>query len=214
MSQAANLMRDKRQHAALPGGSHDRLVRYLAVALPGGVGLLAAIMILSPLSPRGEISFLLDRNKVQTTNERVRLNAAAYSGEDNRGRPFTVSAGTAYQSTASVPVVSMGALSARLELEDGPAELTAVQGAYNFSAETIAVEGPIRFVAADGYTMSTSHVAIDLNTRRVIGSGGVSGTVPAGAFSAERLVADLGERSVTLDGKARLNMAPGKLRMP
>ena len=40
------------------------------------------------------------------------------------------------------------------------------------------------------------------------------GAVPTGTFSADRIVADLGERTVTLEGNARLRMTPGKLRMP
>jgi lipopolysaccharide export system protein LptC len=214
MSEAATLVRDRRRHSAAPGGSHDRLIRILAVGLPGAIGVVAAIMILAPLSPRGEISFLLDRNKVQVTEDRIRVNDAIYRGEDNQGRPFSVSAGSAAQATASVPVVAMEALAARIELADGPAELTATSGKYDYRAETVSVEGPVRFAAADGYAMTTAHVAIDLNARRVTGSGGVSGAIPAGTFSADRLVADLGERSIALDGNARLHMAPGQLRMP
>jgi lipopolysaccharide export system protein LptC len=76
------------------------------------------------------------------------------------------------------------------------------------------VPGSVNFSAADGYRMATSNVSIDLKNRSVVGSGGVSGAIPAGTFSADRIVANLGERSVTLDGHARLLMAPGKLRMP
>ena len=54
----------------------------------------------------------------------------------------------------------------------------------------------------------------DLQGRRVVGSGGVTGAIPAGTFSADRIIADLDARTVTLDGHARLLMSPGKLRMP
>jgi lipopolysaccharide export system protein LptC len=66
MTQAADLQRNQRRRWAAPGGAHDRLIRALMVVLPAGIGMVAAIMILAPLSPRGEISFLLDRNKVDT----------------------------------------------------------------------------------------------------------------------------------------------------
>ena len=212
MTQAADLIRTRRQAFAAPGGFHDRLIRFLAVALPGAVGVIVAVMVLSPLSPRGEISFLLDRNKVEQTSERMRVDAATYRGEDDKGRAFSVSAGSAAQASAKVPVVSMNDLIARILLTDGPAELTAHDGAYDFSAQRIAVNGPVEFVAADGYRMPTSGVSIDLRGRRVVGSGGVSGAVPAGTFSADRIIADLGARTVMLDGHARLSMVPGKLR--
>jgi lipopolysaccharide export system protein LptC len=89
MTQAADLIRDKRRLWAAPGGSHDRMVRSLARWLPGLVGVVAAAMIVGPLFPKGEISFLLDRNKVAMTGERVRVYDAMYRGEDDKGRPFT-----------------------------------------------------------------------------------------------------------------------------
>jgi lipopolysaccharide export system protein LptC len=214
MTQQADLIRDRRRAFAAPGGLHDKLVRVLAVALPAGIGAIAAIMLLSPLSPRGEISFILDRNKVAVTKERLRVDNATYRGTDSQGRAFTVSAKSAAQLTAREPVVRMEGLLAEIAMADGPAQLSARQGAYDYDRERVDVEGPVTFSAADGYHMTTSHVAIDLRQRRVTGSGGVSGAIPAGTFSAERIEADLGERSVTLDGNARLRMAPGKLRMP
>ena len=70
--------RHERQHWAEPGGAHDRLVAFLARALPMAVGVLAALMVITPLSPRGEISFLLDRNKVAIISERLRVDNALY----------------------------------------------------------------------------------------------------------------------------------------
>jgi lipopolysaccharide export system protein LptC len=214
MSQAATLIRDKRRHFAAPGGAHDRLVRFLAVALPGGVGVIAAVMILTPLSPRGEISFLLDRHKVAITNERVRVSNALYRGEDDQQRPFSVSAGSAVQSDSNVPVIALSDLVARIALSDGPAQLVATGGSYDYAAQKIGVVGPVTFTAADGYRLSATNVAIDLKTRQVTGSNGITGAIPAGTFSAGSIVANLGERSVMLAGNARLHMAPGQLRMP
>ena len=214
MTEAADQIRDQRRLWAKPGGSHDRMVGILARWLPGMVGVVAAAMIVGPLFPEGEISFLLDRTKVAMTSERLKVADAMYRGEDNQGRPFTVTAGSAVQVSAREPIISMKGLAARIRMADGPAQLSAVAGDYDYDTETVSVTGPVQFTAADGYRMTTSHVAIDLKARRVVGSGGVSGAVPAGTFSAERIVADLEARTIALEGNARLHMAPGKLRMP
>lgn len=214
MTAEADLIRDRRRAFATPGGFHDRLIGTLAKALPAAIGLVAAIMILSPLSPRGEISFLLDRNKVAITNERIKVDEARYRGQDNKGRPFTVAAGSAVQASSSRPIVEMTDLVAKLDLKEGPAELRAPKGSYNYRTERIAVDGQVRFRAADGYRMVTNKVDIDLNTRRAVGSKGVTGAVPTGSFSAERIVADLEARTVALEGKAQLRMTPGELRIP
>ena len=214
MTEAADQIRDQRRQFAQPGGSHDKLVRTLAVVLPGAVGVIAAVMILSPLSPRGEISFLLDRNKVALTKDRLRVSNAEYRGLDDQGRAFSVSADNAVQTSAADPVVRMQGLVARILMSDGPAQLSAEGGRYDYDRETVDVDGPVTFTAADGYRMTTDHVGIDLKGQRVMGDGGVSGAIPAGTFSAQRIVADLNARTIALEGNARLVMTPGQLRMP
>ena len=214
MTAEADIIRDRRRAFAAPGGSHDRLVAFLAKGLPAAIGLVAAVMILVPLSPRGEISFLLDRKKVAITSQRVAVDEAMYRGQDDKGRPFSLTAGRAVQASSGTPVVEMDDLVAAIEMANGPAELRANKGSYNYDTEQVAVSGPVNFTAADGYSMVTSNVAVDLKTRRAVGSGGVSGAVPAGTFRADRIVADLEARTVALEGNARLRMVPGKLRIP
>lgn len=214
MTARAEDLRSRRRQFAAPGGSHDKLVRTLMRVLPAGVGVVAALMILAPFSPRGDISFLLDRKKVAITSERLRVDDAQYRGEDDEGRPFTLSAGNAVQLSARDPEVVMTNLIGRITLADGPARIVAPTGRYNLANETVAVSGPLSFVAADGYRLSATNVTVDLDSRTVVGSNGITGAIPAGSFSAERIVADLPARTVALAGRARLRMEPGKLRMP
>ena len=64
MSAEADIIRDRRRLFATPGGSHDRLVAFLGKALPALIGVLLALMMITPFSPRGDVSFLLDRDQV------------------------------------------------------------------------------------------------------------------------------------------------------
>jgi lipopolysaccharide export system protein LptC len=189
-------------------------VRLLAVVLPALVGAAAATMIIAPLSPRGEISFLLDRNKVEVADNRMRIAEAVYRGEDERGRDFALSAGSAVQRTAKEPIVRMQDLTARLQLSEGPAVLSAPAGLYNIDRESVAVPDVVRFATSDGYRMSVRGVSVDLPGRELNGSGGVEGAIPAGTFRADTIHADLDTRVLTLEGRARLRMVPGKLHMP
>ncbi|MCB2082688.1 MAG: LPS export ABC transporter periplasmic protein LptC [Sphingomonadaceae bacterium] len=206
--------RSQRQHFAAPGGSHDRLVSFLGKVLPMGVGVLAAFMVITPLSPRGEISFLLDRNKVSVIQERLRVDNAMYRGSDNQGRPFSLRAGEAVQQSSREGIVRMDDLLATVVLNEGPARIDAKSGAYDIEGEVVSIDGDVRMTAADGYRMRVSGVAVDLENKRMVGSDGVEGEIPAGSFSANRLEIDMGARTLVLDGAARLRMIPGKLRMP
>lgn len=213
-TEEAAVLRDQRQHWAEPGGSHDRLVAFLARALPMGVGVLAALMVISPLSPRGEISFLLDRNKVAVINERLRVDNALYRGEDNQGRPFSLTAGEAVQRSSAEGVVRMNDLVARILLNDGPARITAEAGQYSIDDSIVSVIGPVQMQAADGYRLMARDVSVDLEAKTLFGAGGVEGAITAGSFSADRMVADLSARTITLTGNARGRIEPGNLRMP
>ena len=210
----ARRLRDKRQHFAAPGGSHDRLVGFLARALPMGVGVIAALMIITPLGPSGEVSFLLDRNKVALIDERLSVDNAMYRGRDDKGRPFSLLAGEAVQRSSAEGLVRMEDLVAQILLNEGPARLTADGGAYDIEAETVRVAGPVRLTANDGYAMIARGVSVDLRGRVMRGEGGVSGEIPAGTFSADTMRADLPARTIVLDGNARMTMVPGKLRIP
>jgi len=210
----ARALRSRRQTLAAPGGSHDRMVRLLARVLPMGVGVIAALMVITPLSPRGEVSFLLDRNKVALIDERLSVDNAMYRGRDNQGRPFSLLAGEAVQRSSAEGLVRMHDLVAQLLLADGPARLAADGGTYDIDAETVKVEGPVRLTASDGYAMTASGVSVDLKSRTMLGRDGVSGAIPAGTFSANTLRADLAARTITLEGRARFTMIPGQLRMP
>ncbi|QZD86913.1 LPS export ABC transporter periplasmic protein LptC [Qipengyuania psychrotolerans] len=213
-TQEAQQLRSRRQHFAQPGGSHDKLVGFLAKALPMGVGVLAALMVITPLSPRGEISFLLDRNEVAVIQERLRVDNALYRGTDAEGRPFSLTADEAVQRSSAEGIVRMDDLVARLLMADGPARISAQGGQYDIDAERIDVTGTMQMEAADGYWMRASGVSVQLNDKTVTGADGVEGATPAGTFRANRLDADLSARTVTLSGNARLRMEPGKLRMP
>jgi lipopolysaccharide export system protein LptC len=214
MTARADQIRERRRAFAAPGSTLDRTVRWLAVGLPAAVGVIAALMVVTPLGPRGEVSFLLDRNKVKTTANRLVVDNAVYRGEDAKGRPFSLSAGAAVQRSVSQPVVQMRDLVGRMLLDDGPAQITAALGRYNYDTQQVAVDSEVRFVTADGYRMNTSGVSVDIDKKTMVGSGGVAGATPAGTFSADSIHANLVTRTVALQGRARLHMVPGKMQMP
>ena len=214
MTQKADNLRGRRQHFAAPGGFHDRMVRMVAVGMPALIGALLAVLVIAPFSPRGEISVLLDRNKVAMVNDRLRVISAMYRGQDDSGRNFSVIAGSAVQHSQQRNEVEMRDITARVMLTDGPASLTTGAGVYDFAKQQIDVPTPVNFETSDGYRMVTGGADINIGKRLLVSQGRAEGRIPAGTFSADRISADLEARTITLDGHARLTMEPGKLKMP
>ena len=211
MSEAATRERAFRQHWAVPGSSHDRVVRFAKIALPGAVGVLVAILAFAPLDKQGDASFILDKNQVDNAPERMRVEAARYVGEDNRGQKFSIEARSAIQRSSDVPIVDISGMAARLGLEQGPLVILANLARYDLDAQKIAVSGPVRVVGPDGYRLETRDVQVDLKQRQLASSGPVSGAMRLGRFEAASLSADLGERKVVLHG-ARLKIVQGAVR--
>ena len=212
MSELARRERLRKQGWAAPGGAHDQVVRLLKLALPILIGVLMAYLALAPLTKGREISFILDKTKVEVAKERMRVQSALYRGQDDKGRPFTIQARSAVQATSRDPIVDVLGMSAEIGLDTGPATLRADKGRYNLETETVNVIGPILLTAADGYRLRTRDVAVDLDTRTIASDGHVDGQMPLGRFSADSLRADIADRTVTLSGNARLHIVQGGRR--
>ena len=93
-----------------------------------------------------------------------------------------------------------------------PSSLTANSGRYDMDRDIVNVDGPIVFASADGYRLQTRDVAVGLKTKLMASGGPVSGQMPIGSFSANRLRANLETHSVTLEGGARLHIVQGRAR--
>lgn len=212
MSVQAERQRGRRHLWAAPGSSHDRVIRPLKRFLPVAIGVLAAFLATAPFTHQGEVSFVLDKNRVEVARERMRVTEALYRGEDSKGQPFSIRAGSAVQKSSREPVVRLQDLSARILMKDGPAVLTAQRGIYDMDEEEVMVEGPVQFQSAGGYRLTTRDVGVDLQDRTLASRGRVDGRMPIGTFSADQLRADLNERTVTLQGNARLRIDQNAVR--
>ena len=211
MSEAARKERTTKQTWAVPGSSHDRVIRIAKIALPSAVGVLIAILALAPLEKNGDVSFILDKNKVGSASE-LRVDTPRYTGEDNQGRPFAILAESAVQHSSNVPIMDISGMMARLALADGPGLVLANHARYNINTQQAAVVGPVRATGPDGYNLATSNVTLDLKQKQITGSGGVQGQMRLGQFAAGRLRADLDSHTVYLDQGVRLKIVQGAVR--
>ncbi len=195
-----------RQRRALPGSVHDKRMTLLKWLLPTLAGLLLAAIIIVPLSSVQEFSFLLAKDKVAAATERLRVDRAVYRGETARGEPFIIKAAGAVQKSSAVPEVELQKLSAELDSAEGPAVVTAPAGRYFIETDILRVMGPVKLTSEAGYTVDTGSIDVDLNARTVKSEQAVSGTLPIGNFSADRISADVQGRVVVLEGSAHLRI--------
>jgi lipopolysaccharide export system protein LptC len=212
MSELANQERATKQRWAVPGSSHDKIVRFAKIGLPAAVGVVIAFLAMAPLDQRGDVSFILDKKKVENAPERMRVEKAQYTGEDSRGQKFEITANRALQRSSDQPIVDIWGMLARFGLSQGPVTVAANQGRYNLDQQKVNVQGPVRVAGPDGEQLLTKDVTVDLKQNLVTSDQGVSGRTELGQFQAKRLRADLNDRTVVLDGGARLKIVQGAVR--
>ena len=200
MSEAAIRERVRRQGWAAPGGAHDRLVHLLKIGLPAAIGLVTAYLAMAPLAKGPEISFILDKNKVELTKERLRVESARYRGQDNKGRTFMLGARNALQVSASEPMVSIEEIRAEIMLDTGPAMLTAPRARYNFEEQTILMEAPVRFRDAQGYRLDAGLSLLNLQSQVLVTNRPATLVAPDGRkVDARSASVNLNTRRITSD---------------
>ncbi len=212
MSALADQDRDARRRWASPTSGHDRRVRWAMAILPMAIGALAAVLVIAPILTRDEISFTLQKDKVEQAKERMKVARAEYRGEDDKGRPFRLTAGGAVQARSTTPIVVLSDLTAEMTLDSGTMQLHAPEANYDLNKERIDVTGPLAFRSTDGYRLDTANVGVDMRKRTAASQAPVSGSTRLGQFSGNRLHADLEARTVTLEGRARLHIVQGAVR--
>jgi len=204
--------RTGRHRWAIPGSAHDSLVRWSKILLPAAVGVVIVVLALAPLGKKSDVSFILDKNKVQNAPEKMRVDQARYVGTDDKGQQFTIVANRAIQPSSDVPVVNIMGMAARLNLEKGPLLIRANDGRYNLDTQKLMIDGPVKVAGADGYRLATRDVGVDLKAQQLASGGPVAGSMRLGQFQAGQLHADLGDRTVVLDHGARLKIVQGAVR--
>jgi len=212
MADARTRGRIVKQRWAEPGSGHDRIVRWTKILLPSAVGVLIAVLALAPLDKKGDVSFILDKKKVQSAPERMRVEAARYTGTDDKGQLFEIIASRAIQRTSDTPLVDINGMFARLNQTQGPVLIAADKGRYDLDTQRVAIDGPVKVAGGDGFRLNTSNVLVDLNDRQLASQGPAEGAMRLGQFRANRVRADLGDHKVVLDGGARLKIVQGAVR--
>ena len=204
-------MRERSPGWARPGGAHDRLIRLLAWALPSAIGVIAAFLVMAPLTMKRELGFTLQRGEIERVPERLRASGATYRGVNDEGRPFVLTGNSAVQSAAGDQLVALDGLRGQLATRDGLARVVAPTARFRPDDRRLLVDGPLSLELGPDSRLTTSNVDIDLNATTATSRSPVTGQLPLGTFSADRVSADLDERHVVLEGRARLRVRQGAL---
>ncbi len=197
------------------GGRYDQFIAAARYVFPG----LALALILVTASwlvfnPQ-ESSFVLSRERVDISSERLRMEKPRYFGTDKSGRPFVVEAQSALQEKGETELVSLTGIEAELVLADGTDLLAkANRGVFFMSAKRLALVGDVDVEASNGYRVRTSDAELDLANHVASGARPVTGKGPLGYFEAKGFHAEIDQGLIVFDGGVKTRITPTRQTPP
>lgn len=119
-----------------------------------------------------------------------------FSGRDDSGNAFTLTAGTAQRRIDELDVVDLQ----RPILEDGLGGIVRAQtGVYDKASQLLTLNGNVHFVDASAYELKTEDAIVYISENRVVGSSALRGYGPLGEFRADSYeVVDGGKRTILI----------------
>jgi len=168
---------------------HSRLVRFLRVAVPAGVGLvliaLALVTYLNPLRMLAKLPINIDNLVVSGT--KVTMESPRLSGFTSDARAYQLTADTAAQDMTKPDMVELRNIRGKVEMQDkSTMELTALTGLYDSKGETLRLDRDIR-LNASGYQAKLSEAMVDIRKGNVVSEHPVEVKMLQGILNANRL---------------------------
>lgn len=174
---------------ALHGNAYSRFVAWMKIVLPlAALALLSTLFLLSrttqtdPDLPFSDVD-LEDRIKEQ------RITAPQYAGTTANGASINVSARSARPDPDAPGRASAEAVEALFRLADGgKVEMRADEAILDEGADEAELRGGVLVQSSTGYEVRTERLVSGLTEMRAESAGEVTGTGPAGRFTAGRMV--------------------------
>ncbi len=189
--------------------AYDDFVALMRVALPLLAVVMALVILLSPVFRHEELSFLINREKLDIGGDAVEVVRPRYRGVDDEGRPFVLSAERARQEHPDAPEVRLENLTLDFAMKDGrTASLNAPSARWRSGEDLVLLEEGLEGRTSDGYVLHAANGEVDLVARRLVLRGGVTGSGPLGRFEAGSGRFEMEERRLLLFGPVRFRILP------
>ncbi len=182
---------------------HSMLVRVLRVAIPIGVVLLFAAVILATwLNPLRMISKLpVNMSDLVVSGTRITMEQPRLSGYTRDSRAYELTARAAAQDIAKPDMVELKKIEAKVEMQNkGLMEMSADNGLYNAKQETLTLGDNIVLKSSTGYQGWLSEAVVDIRKGNIVSEHPVEVQMLNGTLNANRIeVIDAGDL-VRFDG--------------
>jgi lipopolysaccharide export system protein LptC len=149
---------------------HSRFVRWMRRAIPAGIVLVAAVIIVATFfNPFRLIgAFPIDIGKVSLSGTKITMEAPRLAGFTNDARPYELTARAAAQDMTKPEVLELKGIDAKVELKDGQrVKIKAINGLYNTKSEVLKLRDEIILTTTSGYEGRLSEATVETGTGHI-----------------------------------------------
>lgn len=193
----------QQEPAFLAAARHSRRVRWLRRAIPVGMALAMAFLVLrSFLGFVGGIDASTEGVSIQ--GRKIVMEKPKLSGFKRDGRSYELTATTATQDLKTPNMVELDTLTARMQTgNDGWANLSGARGVYDSKIERLEVDGGLNVTTESGLDARLKDAQIEFKTGVIVTDKPVEVKMPQGEVAAESMqVLDNGHKLV-FEGRVR-----------
>ena len=204
-----------RQMAALmaPVVGRTRVVNLTKIILLAIAFIITAILIILPISGGINKNFRLTFSSVEKSDEGgiAKMVNPHLQGVDSNGQTYNISADSAFQDKKETMILKKIVGDINLE-NNGWMSITADEGYFNHTINSLDLRGNINIFNHDGYEFSTSEAYANLKKGTVYGNEEITGQGPLGNIRADSFYVEESGGRLMLRGNVKLVIYPSGVK--
>ena len=185
---------------------YSRFVQRMKFGLPVAAGVILLLVLLIPQFRSESERFRIGlRNMTDISSDTLSMQNARYFGTDDKGEPFSITAGSVKERPAPDKLIDLTDPKAEMAMKDGGrVNLNATNGVYDRTQEILELGGQVDLIQQDGYEMHTSQARVQLKESTASGDAPVKGKGKMGEIEAAGFKARQADNVIIFTGPAKL----------
>ena len=188
----------------------------MRIALPAIALVLIGVFIANTGGNADDNFFLDEFADVNATSEELRMAKPHFSGVDDDGTPFDITADAAIQTPGDDKTVKLENPKAVSAADGKRSVISARRGAFDSDQKILNLEDNVLFdhtIGEDGYTLTTPTATFSVDDETITSTEGVAGQGPRGAtLKADKMFADNKTGKVVFEGNVHTTIYPSRER--
>ncbi len=188
------------------------MMRRLRIALPLAAVALIGAFIFNTRTTGGDDAFLNDFAELNATTGNLSSVKPQFSGVDNRGNPYEITADAANQKTDNRELVDLDRPRAVTAGGDAKSIVEATAGVFNTDEKKLLLKDGVTFehaIGRDNYVIRSDTATVSIDDQTVISDAAVNGDGPGGAkLRADKMTANNRDGVVVFEGGVTMRLYP------